>query len=82
MGGTDIWEAGTDTDKTTVRLDTNWKVKARMFCLQYFSISITKRICDVLEELPGFQILVEWKSGILGTIFCHWHCCLIQYLCL
>lgn len=80
MGGTDIWEAGTDTDKTTGRLEANWKVKARIFCLQYFYILVTKRICDVLEELPGFQILVEQKSEILGTIFYHWHCYLIQCL--
>lgn len=79
MGGTDIWEAGTDTDKTTGRLEANWKVKARIFCLQYFYISVTKCTYDVLEELLGFQILVEWKLRILGTVFYHQYCCLIQY---
>lgn len=79
MGGTDIWEAGTDTDKTTERLEAIWKVKAKIFFLQYFYILVTKQIYYVLQEIPGFHILVEWKLGILGTIFYHQHCCLIQY---
>lgn len=44
VGGTDIWEAETDTDKTMGRLETNWKVKARIFCVQYFYISVLKWI--------------------------------------
>lgn len=44
MGGTGIWEAGIDTDKTVGRLETNWKVKARIICLRYFYISVLKWI--------------------------------------
>lgn len=64
MGGTNIWEAGTDTNKTMGRLEANWKVKARIICLQYFCILVTKQIYDVLQEFLGFQILVEWKLEI------------------
>lgn len=66
------------THKTMERLEANRKVKARICCLQYFYISVTKWIYDVLAEILVFQILEEWKLVILGTVFYHWHC-LYQY---
>lgn len=68
MGGTDIWEAGTDTNKTTGRLEAHWEVKARIPCLQYFYIFVTKRMYDVLEHPLGFQIQVEWRVRIRGRM--------------
>lgn len=48
MGETDIWEAGTDTDKTTGRLGANGKVTTRILCLWYFCILLKKQIREVL----------------------------------
>lgn len=67
------------THETMGRLESNWKVKARICCLQYFYILGMKWIYDVLEEIFVFQILEEWELEILGTVFCDWHCCLCPY---
>lgn len=56
------------THKTMGRLEANWKVKARICCLQYFYILGMKWIYYVLEEILVFQTLEEWKLGVLGTI--------------
>lgn len=79
-----LWEEQTYgrlglTQKTIGRLEANWKVKTRICCLQYFYILAMEWIYDVLEEILVFQILEEWKLGILWTVFYHWHCYPYQY---
>lgn len=80
MEETDIWEAGTDTGKTTVMLGANKKVTAKIFCPHFFCILVIKQLHDVLQKLLGIQTLVEWKLRNSSIEFFCFHYFLIQCL--